>query len=163
VKNGERYTLARIPLRWMIRECFRVDTGIIFDAHMLMHEVGLDIDSITEAPEPLSSKKHALRRLKATELAGFSFRRRIPFAIISALGSPFRWARDKMSNLRSRDSKQLVCPIGRVKPVFESEPLEELNDALSPIVDQIEVQPAWNIVEWIPCKLSPLTHPHWGR
>lgn len=27
VKNGERYSLARISLRWMIRQCFKCDTG----------------------------------------------------------------------------------------------------------------------------------------
>jgi hypothetical protein len=53
VKNGTRHSLARIPLRWMIRECFTTHTGIIFDAHMLRNEVGLDIESIYRAPEPL--------------------------------------------------------------------------------------------------------------
>ncbi|KAL4070342.1 hypothetical protein J3A83DRAFT_3177895 [Scleroderma citrinum] len=30
VKNTERFSLARIPLRWMIRECFKTNTGIQF-------------------------------------------------------------------------------------------------------------------------------------
>ena len=49
-----RHSLARIPLRWMIRECFIEHTGIIFDAHMV-NQVGLDIKSIHEEPKPLSS------------------------------------------------------------------------------------------------------------
>ncbi|KAF7347954.1 hypothetical protein MSAN_01747500 [Mycena sanguinolenta] len=36
-----RHSLARIPLRWMIRECFKANTGIIFDAQQLQ-ELGLD-------------------------------------------------------------------------------------------------------------------------
>jgi hypothetical protein len=30
LKNEIRNNLARISLRWMIRECFRLDTGILF-------------------------------------------------------------------------------------------------------------------------------------
>ncbi|KAJ7863347.1 hypothetical protein B0H14DRAFT_2280318, partial [Mycena olivaceomarginata] len=41
VRNDTRYSLARIPLWWMIRECFKADTGIIFDAQRLQ-ELGLD-------------------------------------------------------------------------------------------------------------------------
>ncbi|KAF7348055.1 hypothetical protein MSAN_01757900 [Mycena sanguinolenta] len=58
VRNDTRHCLARIPLRWMIRECFKVtflvftlqidvnqtpkaDTGIMFDAQRLQ-ELGLD-------------------------------------------------------------------------------------------------------------------------
>ncbi|KAJ7214996.1 hypothetical protein GGX14DRAFT_609977 [Mycena pura] len=39
--NNARHSLARIPLRWMIRQCFLVDTGILFHADML-RLVGLD-------------------------------------------------------------------------------------------------------------------------
>ena len=42
VPNGTRNSLARIPLRWMIRECFKCDTGIIFDAAQLQ-QAGLRI------------------------------------------------------------------------------------------------------------------------
>ncbi|PSR72077.1 hypothetical protein PHLCEN_2v12058 [Hermanssonia centrifuga] len=35
VKNSEKHNLARIPLRWMIRECFRTHTGILFLTHRL--------------------------------------------------------------------------------------------------------------------------------
>ena len=41
VKNGTRHALSRIPLRWMIRECFLTQTGIMFKADAL-REVGLD-------------------------------------------------------------------------------------------------------------------------
>jgi hypothetical protein len=42
VPNGTRNNLARIPLRWMIRECFRADTGIQF----FCEDVGLDPDPL---------------------------------------------------------------------------------------------------------------------
>ncbi|KAI0081423.1 hypothetical protein K474DRAFT_1656566 [Panus rudis PR-1116 ss-1] len=35
VPNGTAHSLARIPLRWMIRQCFSCNTGIVFDAVQL--------------------------------------------------------------------------------------------------------------------------------
>ena len=69
VVNGQPHSLARIPLRWMIRECFKLKTGIIFDAHMLKHRVGLDIDSDTviEAPQPVLSPTNHLTKDGPTE------------------------------------------------------------------------------------------------
>jgi hypothetical protein len=46
VKNNTRNSLARIPLRWMIRECFRTNIGIIFDKDMLKSHIGLDADTL---------------------------------------------------------------------------------------------------------------------
>ena len=40
--NNTTHALARIPLRWIIRECFRCNTGIMFDAPMLQ-QVGLGL------------------------------------------------------------------------------------------------------------------------
>ena len=42
VHNNTTHALARIPLRWIIRECFRCDTGIMFDAAMLQ-QIGLGL------------------------------------------------------------------------------------------------------------------------
>jgi len=45
VPNETRHMLSRIPLRWMIRQCFECDTGILFDTAALA-EQGLDIDTL---------------------------------------------------------------------------------------------------------------------
>ncbi|KAG8732832.1 hypothetical protein FRC11_010666 [Ceratobasidium sp. 423] len=45
VKNGERYSLARISLRWMIRQCFKCDTGIMFHSNLL-EDVGLSPETL---------------------------------------------------------------------------------------------------------------------
>lgn len=42
VLNDTPHALARIPLRWMIRECFKCNTGIVFDAVMLQ-QIGLNL------------------------------------------------------------------------------------------------------------------------
>jgi len=145
VPNGERNSLARIPLRWMIRECFRVNTGIIFDAHMLKNEVGFDVDSISKAPPQLSSET---RHLKSPD-AEPGILRQIPAAIASALYSPYGWVRDKLSSESPKTKSPPVEPRAR----FKNESQEELEDALSPIYDQLEKHAYWKAMEWIPCKL----------
>ena len=159
MKNGQRHSLARIPLRWMIRECFKLNIGIIFDAHMLKHEVGLDIDSIFSPPPPLSPTTLHLAAPDG-ELVGFSFRR-IPTAIISGLTSPFRWVWAKLPHLRSHSSPKVPFTLEQSRFIFEGEAKEELEDALSPIYDQLDKHTYWKIMEWIPCKLplSPPTRP----
>lgn len=52
VRNGTAHALARIPMRWMIRECYRMKTGIIFDARLLHTEFGLDYRNLyPDVPE----------------------------------------------------------------------------------------------------------------
>jgi hypothetical protein len=45
VKNEERHALARVPLRWMLRQCFECDTGILFDTIHLARQ-GLDVETL---------------------------------------------------------------------------------------------------------------------
>ncbi|KAL4070335.1 hypothetical protein J3A83DRAFT_3177617 [Scleroderma citrinum] len=45
VENGTRYSLARIPLRWMIREIFKANISILFHSSMF-HEIGLDPETL---------------------------------------------------------------------------------------------------------------------
>lgn len=45
VPNETRNALARIPLRWMIRQCFLVDTGIMFH-RASFKKIGMDPDSL---------------------------------------------------------------------------------------------------------------------
>ncbi|GJE95087.1 DUF2235 domain-containing protein [Phanerochaete sordida] len=54
VPNDSRHNLARIPLRWMIRQCFLANTGIRFHTELLKN-VGLDpaalYPAVKERPE----------------------------------------------------------------------------------------------------------------
>lgn len=45
VRNGTRHALSRISLRWMVRECFKTRTGILFRVQAL-REIGMDIDGL---------------------------------------------------------------------------------------------------------------------
>ncbi|KAI0800499.1 hypothetical protein C8Q74DRAFT_1191585 [Fomes fomentarius] len=51
VQNDTPHTLARIPLRWMIRECFRMNTGIRFHAELL-RRIGLDPTALHPVVQP---------------------------------------------------------------------------------------------------------------
>jgi Uncharacterized alpha/beta hydrolase domain (DUF2235) len=48
VVNETPHSLARIPLRWMIRQCFLTNTGIIFQRDRL-RTIGLDLDTLHRA------------------------------------------------------------------------------------------------------------------
>ncbi|KAJ3573149.1 hypothetical protein NP233_g2619 [Leucocoprinus birnbaumii] len=56
-KNEVRNNLARIPLRWMVRECFKLKTGILFDKKMFRY-IGMDPSSVWPVvkarPQPVS-------------------------------------------------------------------------------------------------------------
>ncbi|KAI0778879.1 hypothetical protein BD413DRAFT_609432 [Trametes elegans] len=51
VPDEEKHALSRIPLRWMIRECFRTRTGIRFHGELLK-EIGLDPATLWPTPPP---------------------------------------------------------------------------------------------------------------
>ena len=57
VANRTRHSLARIPLRWMIRECFACNTGIIFDAGILRDVMGLNVDDLYPVYKPRDPSK----------------------------------------------------------------------------------------------------------
>lgn len=70
VKNEVRHKLAQIPLRWMIRQCFLCNTGIIFDTHRLAME-GLDVHTLWPMYTPLGRPTSAPSRdLMAKYTAG---------------------------------------------------------------------------------------------
>ena len=62
--NNTLHSLARIPLRWMVRECFKAGTGILFYSEKL-REIGLDPSSlypvVLPRPPPLSVDGHRIQ------------------------------------------------------------------------------------------------------
>ncbi|KAG6840745.1 hypothetical protein C0991_004654 [Blastosporella zonata] len=51
VRNEVRNSLARIPLRWMVRQCFILKTGIMFHKEMFK-VIGMDSDSVYPTIKP---------------------------------------------------------------------------------------------------------------
>lgn len=122
VDNGTPHALARIPLRWMIRECFKTKTGILFMADGL-RAVGLDPASLypTVQPRPLALP------------VGPSLIQNIP-------------AKHILPRLHFPDG---YTPIPSDLPA-KTEEEHELLDAMAPIYDQLDLAWFWWILEILP-------------
>lgn len=127
VKNDTRNSLARIPLRWMIRECFKVGTGIMFHEEMLK-QVGLDPGSLW--PHIRERPPHATASLddqdRHTSIAGPSS--------------------NTLSNSEGQHSANLADLI--------TEEYEDEMDALSPMNDVLKTDPGWWVLEMLPYKVK---------
>ena len=141
MENDTRHSLARITLRWMVRECFKTNTGIIFDRHMLKHEIGLDIDSVWKAPGPLSSPLPSPH--PSSILASEKARSESPTSL-TPWYRPLSWIKGKPSRDNAKKEP---------KPPFKGEYQEELDDAISPIYDQLRHW-YWKWMEYFPCEPS---------
>ncbi|KAJ7133376.1 hypothetical protein C8R44DRAFT_23113 [Mycena epipterygia] len=133
VQNDTRHSLARIPLRWMIRECFKADTGIIFDAQRLQ-ELGLDPATlypfVVQRPPPLPVGTAKLESLPPRK----SWLRKL----LSPKCSPAFPVSPELEDV----------PIE--KPAHGMEEEEDLKDAMCPIYDQLQLKPFWWILELLP-------------
>ena len=132
----------------MIRECFRVNTGIIFDAHMLQHEVGLDINSITQAPPRIKPEGDHLLPPEKMEHGFVTFLKGL-WALVKA---PAIWLvslfRKLVVHSEPKPNPNFTAKESRF--ISEGEAHEELHDALSPVYDQLSAHMYWQIMEWIP-------------
>ncbi|KDQ57349.1 hypothetical protein JAAARDRAFT_157565 [Jaapia argillacea MUCL 33604] len=123
VLNGTRHSLARIPLRWMIRQCFLCNTGIMFHADQL-YSVGLDPTSLYPTIKERSPPITTIER---------------PFAV-----------KDYPKMMEKPFVNMGVIGFGIKLTVNEEE--EDLYDALSPIYDQLAMNKGWWILELLPMK-----------
>ncbi|KAI0268250.1 hypothetical protein BC834DRAFT_683471 [Gloeopeniophorella convolvens] len=128
VKNGTRYSLARIPLRWMVRECFRAGTGIQFHRDSFK-EIGIDPSSLyhtlTTRPPPLPPTQKWFD--KANEATHAS---------------------------ECNDGTMTHCVLASddAAATFVSEEEEEVVDALMPIYDMLSIYKCWWILEILPLR-----------
>ncbi|KAI4528359.1 hypothetical protein K525DRAFT_230961 [Schizophyllum commune Loenen D] len=124
VKNNVPHSLARISLRWMVRECFKTDSGIIFEAARLK-EIGLDPSDLYPivAPRPPARSKPA------------------PVNVAQADKQPLR--QEGLHDFHGPDGELL----------YGNEEEEELKDALSPKYDQLRICKAWYLLELLPIKI----------
>ena len=140
VSNKTRRSLARIPLRWMIRECFKTNTGIIFNSHSLT-KIGLDPSTLhpVVAPRPSAltvSSSDRIRNPPATP---------IPINI-RALSIIKEKHPDFLKDLGEGEGEGE----GEEDLLGRTEEEEELLDALSPKYDQLSIKKFWWILEILP-------------
>ncbi|RXW12269.1 hypothetical protein EST38_g13584 [Candolleomyces aberdarensis] len=129
--------LTRIPLRWMVREIFRANAGVLFLTDRL-YTIGLDPSTIyplvRNRPAPLPVGEHQILE---------PCRKELPFRpSIFGPKYPTTW-----------DSEP---PKTGPAAMLESEEHEELKDALSPIYDHMSIKKWWWLLEYIPLPLRCL-------
>ena len=138
----------------MIRECFNLKIGIIFDEHMLMNEVGLDIGSLSKVLDSMALDPTPLDPTEPDSTPPLS---KPPNPILPGtrpLDRPDYTA-------RLRNPPKTAITLGRSRQGFETkgEAQEELDDALSPIYDQFKTslfgKIVWKGMDWLPCKFPP--------
>lgn len=134
VKNGTRNSLARIPLRWMIRQLFKLEVGIIFHRNMFA-KIGMDPKmlypvSVAQRPRP----PPLYQSPKAPSPPGS------PYSTMKALVLP-------PPQIVTDDPTMIVYSDGGK---FVNEELEDLADATSPMYDQLRLARVWWILEVIP-------------
>ncbi|KAI0253198.1 hypothetical protein BJV78DRAFT_1372674 [Lactifluus subvellereus] len=130
VPNGTRNSLARIPLRWMIRQCFLKNTGIQFHRDSFK-DIGLDVNSIFPVvlPRPPALKASA-------------------FHVADV--KPTTHAAEPTVDTLIGD----VPASPTAASTFKTEEEEELADAQSEIYDQLKRSKAWWILEILPQRFS---------
>ncbi|THH27339.1 hypothetical protein EUX98_g6851 [Antrodiella citrinella] len=172
VKNDTPHALARIPLRWMIRECFHCDTGIIFDAVMLQ-QLGMCVSidkfgapALGEHPKRLHAEPQPQAQ-KPKSCFGWN----VVKGLWGMITYPVTYVKDVIRMSRSHtkhahlESKRATLPVRdhgaeyRLIPftaeeaaMYEAE--EEKKDSLSPLYDQLTANWVWHILEWIPVRVK---------
>ncbi|KAF9225174.1 hypothetical protein BS17DRAFT_730406 [Gyrodon lividus] len=133
VVNGTRNSLARIPLRWMIRQCFKTGTGIMFHRSMFK-QIGMD---------PATLYPHVVERPPAIYQSPLSPSEPSTPNSLTRLTIP-------PPQVIKNDPTVVVYSDGGT---FLTEEDEDLADALCPTYDQLKLAPYWWILEVIPQKL----------
>ncbi|KAJ7482979.1 hypothetical protein B0H11DRAFT_2021670 [Mycena galericulata] len=129
VDNETVHNLARIPLRWMIRECFKTNSGIMFDCEGL-RSIGLDPDSLYP---------HVAARPPALPVGNLRIK-----PIPSSKEVSKAQAEAALPNYAStEEAAQAKRP---------SEEELDLQDALCPIYDQLSLAWFWWVLEFLPLK-----------
>jgi hypothetical protein len=131
VENTNPRNLARIPLRWMIRECFKTNTGIMFDSQKIRD---LGIDPATLWPEVLP-RPSAEQQLEQARNASIHDVPRTPSWLSRLFGR-------RPENSPHRDQRDPSL----------TEEQHDLDDALQPIYDRLSLNRVWWILEILPIR-----------
>ena len=151
VHNNERHMLSRIPLRWMIRQCFECETGVLFNSAALA-EKGLDVQTLFPQYTPLTRPSvepppSLLHRYESGSLGPLS-RRSSAIETRNASLSRNPFADDQTPH--------------RQIPDMIPEQVEDYFDAMAPINDElVKSYWSWIVLELWPVKVR-VQDPHTG-
>ncbi|KAF7343033.1 DUF2235 domain-containing protein [Mycena venus] len=169
VLNGTPHALSRIPLRWMIRECFVTKTGILFEA-VKLRTAGLEPATLyPEVMKRNDARPDTTGRLiRAPETATQMMKRHCdtwkPYENFQKDGStealcsaqakgPLPYGQVPIpKGMEMGDVfHYMLCHnkrIGDLTTEFVDEDHEDLGDCLSPYYDQYELKWWWKLLEF---------------
>ncbi|THW48985.1 hypothetical protein D6D21_02648 [Aureobasidium pullulans] len=158
VANEQRHKPSQIPLRWMIRQCFECNTGILFNTHRLAEE-GIDVHMLypvyhklerpTVGPSPNTMEKY-----HQGEIAPISRRS----TVLEAQDDDHKHGLYNV-NLWQDAEKQ------KIAEHWVPEQMEDCLDAIAPLNDQLVQAKFWWILEVWPIKvrLQPRDSDTWVK
>ncbi|TCD61534.1 hypothetical protein EIP91_008278 [Steccherinum ochraceum] len=174
VKNDTPHALARIPLRWMVRQCFECNTGLIFDAVMLQ-QIGMSV-YIDSYGQPALGSQPARLPAKPDQTqeppeGQSSFAWSVVEGIWGTVTYPITRIVDisRMASSHTKhahlESKRSTLPVRKQNAEYHleyrnraeaeaHEAEEERKDSLSPLYDQLAANWVWHILEWIPQRVK---------
>ncbi|KAI0688127.1 hypothetical protein BC835DRAFT_1408164 [Cytidiella melzeri] len=151
VPNDTRHNLARIPLRWMIRQCFLANTGIRFYAELL-RSIGIEPASLYPV---VKTRPPPIYATPSSDVGGNKLNKRTPSekrttkkARLAASVLPSSTS-DSLGIDTSGSNVQVVVDQS-ARVLTEEE--EDLEDALSPVYDQLQRKKAWWVLEMLPVR-----------
>ncbi|TFK52545.1 hypothetical protein OE88DRAFT_1417444 [Heliocybe sulcata] len=150
VPNNTRHSLARIPLRWMIRELFRTKTGIILDRDLLRDEAGLDLKTLDDSP-PARIVPEADTCTLALDPPKDTFLLALGRFIWNTIQFPYKLISGLLRPPKP-SIKANFLPEKASASEYLGEAEEELLDALSPMYDELRLTWWWRILEWMPMR-----------
>lgn len=155
-KNEVRHMLSRIPLRWMIRQCFTCNTRILFHSTMLA-EVGIDVHTVwpvyRQPTKPVVGPSPDMVEQYTSSVLPPITRRSTALNLIKEKEEEFekekkRGGEDKgLADARAEEEKR------RFEAGLLPEQAEDYFDAIARINDQLELAKGWWILEFWPVKL----------
>lgn len=136
VSNDTRHKLAQIPLRWMIRQAFECNTGIIFKTKVLA-EYGLDVHTLWPKYKRLPVPSHGP-----------------PPSFLERYDSdlpPRSVRRNKLVPVdRTENGEGFYRLASHTDEDWTPEQIEDFYDAMQPLNDQLVQAPSWWILELWP-------------
>jgi hypothetical protein len=172
VLNETRHMLSRIPLRWMLRQTFACNTGLLFHSDVLA-EHGLDVETLWPVllerkarqvgPAPSALDLYASNSLPSLEIRRDTFRRR---SSGSPTTPPIDFDSDEDDSSASKEANAKVSGTTIDQLCILPEEDEDYFDALSPIHDQLKLTWIWKltwlwwILEFIPIKYKKMSKKH---
>ena len=155
VANDQRHKLSQVPLRWMLRQCFECNTGILFNTEKLA-EKGLDVHTLypvyTSLRKPVvGPSPKMMEKYESSTLAPLKKRS----THIQTIPEEKELKDKRESEVHGTKFADEVPEDEITEPEGEWTPeqVEDYFDAMAPVNDQLVQAKGWWILEAWPIKV----------